>query len=322
MRRAAAILGVALSATLAPATGQAQNYPANPVKVIVPFAAGASTDGLARVIAHEFQSKLGGAFVVENRPGANGMSAAETVARATPDGYTLFVTTHSSQAANPSLYKNLPYDPVKDFTPIGRMTTGQFVLVVNPSLNVKTLPELIALAKAQPGKLSYATSNSTSLVAAEWLKALTGINIVGVPYRNNNQAITDLMANHVSIMFADQANSVPLVKQGKLTGLATTGRERSPLLPELPTVEEAGVKGFALTSWSGLYGPAGMPPALVEKLNGALNEALKKPEVIDRLSNGFGYELVTSTPAGLGEFNKAEVDLWRRAITAAKIEPQ
>jgi tripartite-type tricarboxylate transporter receptor subunit TctC len=300
----------------------AAEYPATPVRILVPFAAGSSTDGLARVVAHELQLALGGSFIVENRAGASGMLAAEQVRRAEPDGHTLFVTTHTTQAANPSLFKTLPYDPIKDFTAISRLTAGQFVLVVHPSIPARSVDELVALARAQPGKLSYATSNSTSLVAAEWLKALRGLDIVGISYKSNPSAMTDLVAGRVPLMFADQANAVPLIKSSKLRALAVTGQTRSQLVPDVPTMEQAGIAGFALNSWAALYGPAGMPHPIVDKLHAAIAAALKKPDVLEKLTVGFGYEVIGSTPAELTDFNREEVDRWRRAITAAKIEPQ
>jgi tripartite-type tricarboxylate transporter receptor subunit TctC len=316
---------VALCALFAIAAGHspalAQAYPTKPVKIIVPFAAGASTDALARVIANELQQSLGGSFIVENKPGANGVIAAEAVARSAADGYTLFLTTNTSQAANPSLYKKLPYDPLKDFTPISRLTSGQFVLVTHPSVEAENVKELIALARTQPDKLSFATSNSMSLVSGEWFKALTGVAITAVSYKSNSTAITDLLAGRIPMMFADQANAVPLVKGGKLRALAVTGQWRSKLLPELPTMHEAGVNGFALNSWAAVYGPARLPGLIVAQLNDALNAALKKREVTERLTE-LGYEAIGSTPTELAQFNRDEIDVWRRAIAAAKIQPE
>lgn len=311
----------ALIVPVLPHAGCAQSYPSRAVIIVVSFAAGSSTDALARLVAGELQKGLGGSFVVENKAGANGLIAAEAVMRAKPDGHVLLVTTHSSHAANVSLLKSLPYDPIKDFTPIGRMTTGQFVLAVHPGVKAASVAELVALAKAQPGKLSYATSNTTSLVAAEWLKAIKGLDIVGIPYKSNATAMTDIMAGRIELMFADQLNTTPLVSAGKLRGLAVTGSSRSSLVPALPTMMEAGIAGFKLNSWSGLYGPAGLPRAVVDSVNGALNVALKKPDVIQQLQR-FGYDIVTSTPEGLAEFNKAEIAVWREAVTTAKIAPQ
>jgi tripartite-type tricarboxylate transporter receptor subunit TctC len=321
LRGANIAASIAFAATALASSVWAQAYPVKPVKIIVPFAAGAATDALARVIANELQQGLGGSFVVENRPGANGQIAAEAVVRSAPDGYMLFITTNTSQAANPSLYKKLPYDPLRDFTPIGRLTSGQFVLVVYPGLEAKSVADLVALAKAQPNKLSYATSNSTSLVSAEWFKALANIDVVGVSYKSNPTAIGDLVAGRIPMMFADQANAVPLINGGKLRALAVTGQTRSRLLPDLPTMHEAGITGFALNSWAGVFGPAGLPQPIVDKLNAAINAALKKPEVIERLA-GFGYEPIGSTPRELAEFNRAEIEVWRRAIAAANIAPE
>lgn len=319
--RSAVVLTAMLGVSVGAVPAVAQQYPSRPVVVVVSFAAGSSTDSLARVIAMELQKGLGGSFVVDNKAGANGLVAAEHVMRAKPDGHTLLVTTHSSHAANISLLKKLPYDPLKDFTPIGRMTSGQFILAVNPAVGAKTVAELIAIARAKPGKLSYATSNSTSLVSAEWFKAIAGLDILGIPYKSNATAVTDLMAGRVELMFGDQLNTSPLVASGRLIGLALTGDKRSELAPGLPTMQEAGVKDFKLNSWSGLYGPARMPQDLVAKINETLNRALATPEVVENLKK-FGYDIVPSTPEELGRFNAAEIEVWRTAVTAAKIEPQ
>jgi tripartite-type tricarboxylate transporter receptor subunit TctC len=299
----------------------AQPYPSKAVRVVVPFAPGAATDSLARLMAAELQQALGSVFLVENRAGANGVIAAEFVARSAPDGYTLFVATNTTQAANPSLYRKLPYDPLKDFTAVSRLTSSQFILVVHPGVAAQSVKEFVALLRAQPGKLSYATSNSASLVAMEWLRAAAKLDIVGIAYKSNGTALTDLMGGRIHAMFADQANAVPAIKAGKLRALAVSGQQRTKLLPELPTLQEAGIEGVALNTWAGLFAPARLPPAIVERLNAAIAAALRKPEVIERLS-GLGYEAVGSTPAELAAFNKAEVEVWRRAITAARIEPE
>jgi tripartite-type tricarboxylate transporter receptor subunit TctC len=317
------ILGVILAAATAlagalPAAAQ-QDYPSRTVKIVVPFAAGASTDTLARVIGKEFQKQFGQPFIVENKAGAEGQIGAQAVINAEPDGYTLFVTTHTSQAANVSLFKSLPYDPLKDFTPISRLTSGQFILAVNPSLQVKTLDELIKYIKANPGKVSYATANATSTVAAAWLGALKDLDIVRVNYASAPRAVADLLAGHVQMMIGDQANVAPLVLDNKLTGLAVTGDSRSDLVPNLPTMRESGLKDFVLTTWAGIYGPAKMPPAIVDKLHKAVLIAYQDPEVIKALKSA-GYDLVTSTPAELGTFNKEQIEVWRNAVALGKIE--
>jgi tripartite-type tricarboxylate transporter receptor subunit TctC len=226
----------------------AQEYPSRPVKIIVPFAAGSSTDILARVLAKDFQQRLGQPFIVENKAGADGLIAAQAMITAEPDGYTLFVTTHTSQAANVSLFKSLPYDPLKDFSRISRLTSGQFILAVNPTVPVKSVDELVRHIQANPGKLSYATANSTSTVAMAWLAALKDLDVVRVNYASAPRAMADLLANHVQITFGDQANTAPLVQDGRLTGLAVTGASRSELVPALPTMCESGVNELVLNS--------------------------------------------------------------------------
>lgn len=312
---------VAILFLLFPALSVAQPYPSKAVRVVVPFAPGAATDSLARLMAAELQQALGSVFLVENRAGANGVIAAEFVARSAPDGYTLFVATNTTQAANPSLYRKLPYDPLKDFTAVSRLTSSQFILVVHPGVAAKSVQELAALVRAQPGKLSYATSNSASLVAMEWFRAAAKLEIVGIAYKSNGTALADLMGGRIQAMFADQANAVPAINAGKLRALAVSGRQRTKLLPELPTMQEAGIEGFALNTWAGFFAPARLPPAIAERLNAVLVAALRKPEVIERLS-GLGYEAVGSTPAELAAFNRTEVDTWRRAITTARIEAE
>jgi tripartite-type tricarboxylate transporter receptor subunit TctC len=326
---AAGALGAMVSAISALFVGlafassaSAQDYPGTrPVKIIVPFAAGSSTDALGRVLADQLQQLVGGSFVIDNMAGANGVIAAQAAARAAPDGHTLFLSTNTTHSANPHLVKDLPYDPVKDFAPISRLTAGQFPLVVHPGVPAKTIVELIAYAKANPAKLSYGTSNSTSLVGAEWFKSLGQLDIVGVPYKSNPTAVTDLLAGRVDMMFMDQASAVPMIKAGKLRVLAVSGAKRAPLLPDVPTVAEAGLGGFALNSWTGLFGPVTLPPQIAQRLSDAINRALKKPDVIERLQ-GLGYEVIASTPAGLGEVVKQQLEIWGRAVQTAKIPRQ
>ena len=300
---------------------RAQDYPSRAVKIIVPFAAGSSTDILARVLAKDFQQRLGQPFIVENKAGADGLIGAQAVTGAEADGYTLFVTTHTSQAANVSLFKSLPYDPQKDFSPISRLTSGQFILAVNPTLSVKSVGELIAHIKANPGKFSYATANSTSTVAMAWLAALKELDVVRVNYASAPRAMADLLANHVQLTFGDQANTAPLVADGRLTGLAVTGASRSELVPTLPTMQEAGVNDLVLNSWAALYGPAKLSPAIIEKLNKAVLAAYRESEVITALKAA-GYDLVTSTPGELAAFNRQQIEVWRTAVTLGKIEPR
>ena len=304
-----------------PQQAAAQEYPSRPVKIVVPFAAGSSTDILARVLAKDFQQRLGQPFIVENKAGADGLIAAQAVISSEADGYTLFVTTHTSQAANISLFKSLPYDPLKDFSPISRLTSGQFILAVNPTVPVKSVDELIRHIKANPGKFSYATANSTSTVAMAWLAALKDLDVVRVNYASAPRAMADLLANHVQITFGDQANTAPLVQDGRLTGLAVTGANRSALVPALPTMRESGVNELVLNSWAAFYGPAKLPSEIVDKLNKAVLAAYRETEVVTALKAA-GYDLVTSTPAKLAAFNIEQIEVWRNAVTLGKIEPR
>jgi tripartite-type tricarboxylate transporter receptor subunit TctC len=312
---------IVVVAALFAGAASAQEYPSRPVKIIVPFAAGSSTDILARVLAKDFQQRLRQPFIVENKAGADGLIAAQAVISSEADGYTLFVTTHTSQAANVSLFKSLPYDPLKDFSPISRLTSGQFILAVNPTVPVKSVDELIRHIKANPGKFSYATANSTSTVAMAWLAALKDLDVVRVNYASAPRAMADLLANHVQITFGDQANTAPLVQDGRLTGLAVTGAIRSELVPALPTMQESGVSELVLNSWAALYGPAKLPGAIVDKLNKALLAAYRETEVVSALKAA-GYDLVTSSPDELAAFNARQIEVWRNAVTLGKIEPR
>ncbi len=299
----------------------AQSYPEKPIRVIIPFAAGAGSDITARLVANDMQQRLGTTLVVDNRPGANGMLAAETVARAAPDGYTLFFTTVSTQAANPSLYKKLPYDPIRDFTPVGRISLSQHVLVVHPSVKAASVQDLVLLAKAQPGKLSYATSNAGSLVSAEWLKAMAQVDIVGVPYNSNPTALTDLIAGRTQVMFPDQNSATPHINAGKLRVLAVTGLSRLTTFPEVPTMEEAGFKGFTINVWSGVYGPANMPQSIVQRLSAALDASLRNPATLEKFATA-GSVPSPLSPEQFAQFARSELEVWKRAIAAARIELQ
>ena len=295
----------------------AQSYPEKPIRVIIPFAAGAGSDITARLVANDMQQRLGTTLVVDNRPGANGMLAAETVARAAPDGYTLFFTTVSTQAANPSLYKKLPYDPIRDFTPVGRISLSQHVLVVHPSVKAASVQDLVLLAKAQPGKLSYATSNAGSLVSAEWLKAMAQVDIVGVPYNSNPTALTDLIAGRTQVMFPDQNSATPHINAGKLRVLAVTGLSRLTTFPEVPTMEEAGFKGFTINVWSGVYGPANMPQSIVQRLSAALDASLRNPATLEKFATA-GSVPSPLSPEQFAQFARSELEVWKRAIAAAR----
>src|SRR6266404_3255455 len=260
---AVAPLMLALAAT---ASAQAP-YPNRNITLVLPFAAGSGTDTTTRLIGKELGVALGVSMVIDNKAGANGSIAASYVARSAPDGYTLFVTTNTSHSANPYLLKNMTYDPVKDFTPIARTGDLPFMLVIHPDIPANSVAELIALAKKEPGKLSYASGSSSAIVSGATFARLAGIDLLHVPYKSSPPALTDVIAGRVSMMFVDVLTGLPHVNGKALKALAVTTKDRSTLLPHLPSMDEAGVKGFDITSWQGYLGPANLPKDVVLRLN-------------------------------------------------------
>jgi tripartite-type tricarboxylate transporter receptor subunit TctC len=287
---------------------------------VIPFAAGSATDSAGRVVAQALSQRLGQSVVVDNRPGANGQIAATLVAGSPADGYTLFMTTNSTHSANPHLYKSLPYDPVKDFEPIARVGLLAFVLVVTPDLPVSNTKELIAYALAHPGKLSYATASTASLVGAEIINAMAGTDMVGVSYKASPQAILDLVAGRLQLMVADFATAMPQVKSGKLKVLGVTTAKPSPLLPGVPAIGET-LKGYDMTSWNGLFVPAGTPPEIMAKLEMETLAALGQADVKDRLAT-IGFEVDPMKAAALKRYVREQLDTWGKLIRAAKIQPE
>jgi tripartite-type tricarboxylate transporter receptor subunit TctC len=317
--RAAALAACALTAALAHAESGA--YPNAPVTLIVPFAAGSGTDAAARTIGNKLSERLKQPVVVSNKPGANAQVAATFVAQAKPDGYTLFMTTNTSHSANPSLYKRLNYDPIKDFTPITRVGELPFALIVNPGLPVKTMAELIAYARANPGKLSYATPNSTSQVAMESIKHIAKIDVVGIPYKSSPQAMTDLVGGQVQVYVTDLGSGMAMLKTDKVRTLGMTTARPSPLFPGVPPVGET-VKGFDLTSWNGIFGPAGMPPAVVQRLNTELLAVLAEKDTQDKLAQT-GFQVWPSkTPEEFAQYVAQQLVHWRTLIQQAGIQPE
>ncbi len=298
---------------------QAQ-YPNKPVKLVVPFAAGSATDSIARVVAQALVERLGQPVIVDPKPGASGQIAAEYVARAAPDGYTLFMTTNTSHSANPAMFKKLPYDPIKDFAPILLVGEVPFVLVVNNTLPVKTTAELIAYAKANPGKLSFPYASSTAQVAGETLRQMSGIDAVAIAYKSSPQAATDLISGQTQFYFIDFGTGLPHIKSGRMRALAATNK-RTDLLPGLPAMSET-LPGFALTSWNGVMAPAGTPKEIISKLNADLRAVLARPEVRQRLNN-IGLEVMgTGTPEEFGSFQVAELGKWAKWVKDAGIKPE
>jgi tripartite-type tricarboxylate transporter receptor subunit TctC len=305
----------------APLPALAQNFPDRPIKMIVPFSAGSATDVLTRLIGAKLAEALGQQVLVDNKPGASGIIAATAAAKSPADGYTLFSTSNTTQAANPSLFVKLPYDPVKDFVPVAPLATAANLLVVNPSLGISTVKELIQLAKSQPGKLSFAGGSSLSRVNGELFKSMAGIDIVPIAYKSNPQGVTDLLGGHVQLMFTDTVTALPHVRAGKLKALAVGSARRSALLPDVPTVAEAGVPGYELAGWLAIFAPAGTPKALVSRLNEEISRVLALPEVRDRLLQ-LGLDPMSGTPDQLGALVRSEIPKWARIIKDAGIKPE
>ncbi len=298
-----------------------QAYPSKPITIIVPFGPGSATDTIARIIGQHLGPALKETIVIENKPGANGAIAAAYVARAPADGYTLFLSTNSPHSAAPTLNKTVAYDPVKDFTPISRVGSYTLMLVLNPAVPAKSIPELIAYAKANPGKLSFASGNTSGVVAGETLKSWAGINIVHVPYRSAPPAINDVLGGRVSMMFTDLTTGLPHVKANALRALAVTRLQRSKLVPDLPTLNEAGVANFDMDSWAGMFAPAGTPPAIVTRLNGELRRIIDNPEINGKIG-AMGFEAFSSSPEELGDFVKVQLAKWTKMIKDAGIQPE
>jgi tripartite-type tricarboxylate transporter receptor subunit TctC len=300
---------------------QAQSYPSRPVTILTPFAAGSVTDAAARLIAQTLQDSLGQTFIVENRAGAGGLLAAGAVARAKNDGYTLLLTTNSTHSVVYGLFKSVPYDPIKDFTPIARIGSFPSYIGVTPDKPYQSIQALVAFAKANPGKLSYGAGNSTSHIVGEALKKRTGSDIVRVPYRSNPAVMTDLLGGQIQIMIADFNTGIPQLKAGKVNALAVLTRDRNPALPDVPTLHETVMPGYHILAWAGMFGPAGMPPDAVKVLANAVQKALERPEVRQRFASS-GTDAFWSGPAEFEAFVKSELKNWTDMIKEAGIEPE
>jgi tripartite-type tricarboxylate transporter receptor subunit TctC len=312
-------LAVAAAGGIAAAT--AQEYPAKPVTFFVPFAAGSATDTLARSLGQGVTAETRQNVVIDNRPGASGFIAAQAVAKAAPDGYTVLIATNTTHAANEHLFKKIPYDPVKDFTPVTALARGGQVMVVNPRVPVKTVKEFIALAQRQPGKLTFGSGSSSSRVASELFQQMAGLQLVHVPYKSNPMAVTDLVGGHIDMMITDVVTGLPQVQAGKLRALGVSSPKRLPNVPELPTIAEAGVKGYELTFWFAAYVPAKAQPAAVERLRELLINATRGPSA-QSFFKTTGIEPWTTTSAELAKFQVSESAKWAKVIKAAGIEPE
>jgi tripartite-type tricarboxylate transporter receptor subunit TctC len=316
---AIALMGLCLSGT----AQSAADYPSRSIRLIVPFAPGGGNDNVARVVGRRLGEILGQAVVVENRAGAGGTIGAETAARAAPDGYTLFLGGVGSHAINPNLQKNLPYDPIKDFSPVALLAQAPLVLVTHPRLKVHTVQELVAMARAQPGKLNYASNGtgSSSHLAAAMFASMADIDMVHVPYKGLSPALTDLISGEVPVMFSSVVAILPHIRNGTLIALGTTGSKRLAALPDVPTIAESGLAGYETSSWYGILAPAHTPPEIVQKLNAALNQALQAPEIRASLAQE-GAEPVGGTPEAFGDHIKREKERLGAVIVKAGIKAE
>jgi len=308
-------------ATVHASVPMAQEYPAKPVTFFVPFAAGSATDVLARSLGQGITAETRLNVVIDNRPGASGFIATQAVAKATPDGYSVLIATNTTHAANEHLFKKIPYDPVRDFAPVAALARGGQVMVVNPTVPAKTVKEFIALAKRQPGKLTFGGGSSSSRVASELFQQMAGLKLVHVPYKSNPMAVTDLVGGHIDMMITDVVTGLPQVQAGKLRALGVSSPQRLPIVPDLPTLAEAGVKGYELTFWFAAYTPAKTPPAVVARLRELFINATKSTSA-QTFFKTTGIEPWTTTSAELAKFQAAESAKWAKVIKAAGIEPE
>ena len=304
-------------------TAAAQSYPAKPVRIVVPFAAGGGTDIVARALGAKLGEALGQTFIVENRAGVAGAIGAEFAAKSAPDGYTLLMGSSGPIVLNPSLQAKLSYDPLRDFTPVALITTMPFLTVVHPSLPVRSVKELIAFAQARPGQLNYASpgSGSSTHLATELFKAMARVDIVHVAYKGVAPATTDLISGQVQMLTGDLNTLTPHVKSGRMRPLAVTGAKRSSVMPDLPTIAEAGVPGYEASGWFGMLAPAGTLPQIVRRLNGEIVNALASEDLRVRLA-GLGGEVAGGTPEQFGDHLRREIAKWSKIIRTLGLKPE
>ena len=313
-----AVLGLMLLACACAAA-----YPERPIRLVVPVAPGGAVDVVGRLVGQKLSALLGQNVVIDNRGGANYIIGTELVARALPDGYTL-LTTAGAHTINPAVYRKLPYDAVRDFTPISHIAnSGGLVIVVHPSFPVHSLQQLIDMARASPGKIAYGSAGHGNLthIAGEMFQVMAGVKFNHVPYKSAGPAITDLLGGQIPLMFGPSPAVMPMVQAGRLRPLAFTGLKRSTQLPALPTVDELGVKGYEATGWYGIYGPRGMPRAIVDRLNAAVREVVKMPDTRERFA-ALNLEPVGGTPEEFASFLKLDLEKYAEIARKAKIEPQ
>jgi len=310
-----------LAAALLMAAPASAQYPNKPIRIVVPFAAGSATDLISRILGNSVSTAVGQPVIIDNKAGADGAIAGMEVAKATPDGYTLLMATNSPMSVAPAMKKVPPYDPVADFTPITDVGRYTFFVVVHPGLPARTLPELVQYAKANPGKINYATGNTTGIVSSALFASLAKIEMVHVPYKSEPQAMTDMVGGRVQLMFASSTTAVPQVRDGKLRALVTTLPKRSQLLPDVPTIGEAGYPEFSIISWAGLYGPAKMPAEITARLNKEFVAAMGRPDVQAAMEKQ-AFVLTPSTPEKLAAYTKEQLESYRSILKAIGIQPE
>ncbi len=321
MRKAfAALFGLAALLVGAGATAQSPAYPSKPIKIVVPFPVGGIADTFGRAIGAKVAEAWGQPVVIENKPGAGGNIGADFVAKSPPDGYTLVIGNIGTHAVNQSLFKTMPFDTMKDFVPIAHVLDAEGLLVVHPTVAVKTVPELIALARSRPGALTYASAGlgTTSHLAGELFKSMAKVDIVHVPYKGNSPAITDLVGGPTQMIFATMPTVLPMVKAGRLRAIAVIGPHRTAALPDTPTVAES-LPGFEVSNWIGLFAPAATSPEIVARWNAEVQKIMRSPEIEKRLESE-GAKFIPTTPQSFAAFQRAEAEKWARAIREANIK--
>jgi tripartite-type tricarboxylate transporter receptor subunit TctC len=315
------LLVCTLSGVIVPkAVSAAETYPNRPIRFIAPFVPGGPSDILARLLGQKLNESMGQQVVVDNRGSAGGIVGFELGAKAAPDGYTIMIATYSGLTVNPSTYRKLPYDPQRDFQPITQLTVGPSVLVIHPSVGAKTLQDFVALAKAKSGGINYASTGHGNLLVTEQFKSIAGINLVNVPYKGTGQALVALISAEVQMMTMNPLVAMPNMKSGKLRGLAVTTLDRSPVMPDIPTVAESGFPGFEAIQWHSIIMPARTPRPIVDRLHGELVKILKQPDVIERF-HGQGVKPVGSTPEQLAALIKAEIPMYAKLVKQIGLEP-
>jgi tripartite-type tricarboxylate transporter receptor subunit TctC len=323
MRRNPGLPALALMVAAALATGaaRAEDYPTHPIRLIVPYAPGGGADAVARIVSKRVSETIGQPIVIENRGGAGSIIGAEFVKKSSPDGYTLLLGQSGPISINPAVYRDLPYDPLKDFAPVTMTTAYPYIMVVSPALGVKTLPEFVALAKSKADQLNYGTTGvgAANHLVTELFDRKAGIRMTHIPYRGTALAVTDLIAGQVQVVFADPISALPHIKAGTLLALAVTSKERSPVAPDVPTIAESGYPGFDAIAWHGILAPANTPPAIMNRLNAEIVAALRDPETRALLEKQ-AMQTIGNSPQAFADFISQDIAIWKEVAAQARVE--